>query len=214
MSEDAGLREIFDADRAARQAELALLSEAPATLRPRLARAVADARELDDSEEADLRLRRLADLCAQVPGPETIAALLAILDHRTPSIRTEAGEALLDVAFRRFKEVAQAVEGLLDSAHDGASMEELPFVLTEVRDPDPVPLVGRFLAHPSASVVAASIEALAAFGDAAAVAALEEYVDDEREATLDDLDDARATIGELAQAAILELEGEGEPIAS
>ncbi|MCB9593302.1 MAG: HEAT repeat domain-containing protein [Sandaracinaceae bacterium] len=199
------LHRIFDADRTARDAEEELLGEPSDELAPQLVGAVEEALALDDDEEAELRLRRLADLCAQVPGPKMADTLLKILDHPEPTIRAEAGEALLDVAFERFKEVARAVERALDRDHQGLSMQELPFVLTEIRDPDPLPLVARFLSHPDATVVAAGIEAMAAYGDPGAAKYLEPMLEDEREATLEDVDEGPTQIGELAAAALEEL---------
>lgn len=199
------LARIFNADRQAREAEEALLEFPPETLADLLAEAVEDALDQNDPDESELMLRRLADLCAQVPGPKMADALIAILDHRDPRIRAEAGEALLDVAFERYKEVARAVERALDRDHAGLSMQELPFVLTEIRDPDPIPLIARFLAHPSAVVVASAIEAMAAYGDPQAAKHLEALVDDDREATLEDVDEGPTRIGELAAAALEEL---------
>src|SRR5690606_37782897 len=132
---------------------------------PLIASAVREAWKNSDPEEQEQRLTRLADLCAQVQGPETVDALLSILDHEEPSVRNEAGECLLDVAYERFKEVALGIERLLSNGHEGHAMEELPFILCEIRDPDPIPLVARFLAHPRGEVVAAAIEALAGFND-------------------------------------------------
>lgn len=205
----AHLHALFDADRALRAAEDAFLeSEDEKKLTHVLAEAVREAWKQEDPDEQEMRLMRLADLCAQVQGPETVDALLSILDHDEPAVRNEAGECLLDVAYERFKEVALGVERLLDRGHDGHAMEELPFVLTEIRDPDPLPLVARFLSHPRGEVVAAAIEALAAYGDPGAIRHLEKLSDDAREVTLPDLDDATATIGDLAADAIAELEGD------
>jgi HEAT repeat protein len=205
MALEKTLHAIFDADRAAREAEDELLSADAGALADLLAAAVEEALDHHEPDESELRLRRLADLCAQVPGPKMVDALLAILDHPDPGIRTEAGEALLDVAFERFKEVARGVERALDRGDTGPAMQELPFVLTEVRDPDPVPLVARFLQSPRAEVVAAAIEALAAYGDPAAAKHLEPLLEDTREATLDELDEAPTKVGELAEAALEEL---------
>lgn len=200
------LEAIYDAVRRRDEAEEELLGSAdPEELADFLAGAVEEALDHHDPDESERRLRELTDLCAQVPGPKMADALIAILDHPEPGIRTEAGEALLDVAYDRFKEVARAVERALDKGHEGLSMQELPFVLTEVRDPDPVPLVARFLAHPDPDVVGAAIEALAELGDPAAGKHIEALVDDERVATLDDLDEGPTTIGELATAALEEL---------
>lgn len=201
------LTTIFDADRRAREAEARLFDAGePNALADLLAKATAEALALDDEEEAELRLTRLADLCAQVPGPKMADTLIAILDHPSPRVRVEAGEALRDVAYERFKEVARAIERALDRKHAGQAMQELPFVLTEVHDPDPIPLIARFLEHPDANVVAAAIEALVDYGDPAAAEHLEPLVDDEREAILEELDDAPAKIGELAESALEELD--------
>lgn len=205
MSADRLLARIFDADRDARDAEEELMRAPDDELADLLAEAVEDALDNTDSDESELRLRRLSDLCAQVPGPRMADALIAILGHDDPQVRIEAGEAIRDVAFERFKEVARAVERALDRDLRGIAMQELPFVLTEVRDPDPIPLVARFLKHPEPEVVAAAIEAIAAYGDPTAGEHLTPLVDDEREATLEDLDGGTSNIGELAKAALEEL---------
>ncbi len=206
MSLSDHLTTIFEADRRARDAEAKLIDEGePAALVKLLDGAVRDALAIEDEEEAELRLVRLADLCAQVPGPEMADALIAILDHPSPRVRVEAGEALRDVAYERFKEVARAIERVLAKQHGGQSMQELPFVLTEIRDPDPVPLIARFLQHPDGDVVGAAIEALVDYGDPSAVPHIERLVDDRREASLDELEDSPVSIGELAAEAIGEL---------
>ena len=210
MSATDALDRIFNADRLALEAEEELLETPAGQLAGFLSEAVSEAVALSDPDESELRLLRLADLCGQVPGPEMVDALLLILDHREASVRTEAGEALLDVAFKRFKEVARGIERALARQHDGQSMQELPFILTEIRDPDPVPLVARFLQHGSGAVVAAAIEALAGFGDPSAAPHLKALLDDTREATLEDVDEGPTVIGDLAADALEEL-GVDEP---
>ena len=96
MHARAYLSRLFDALRDAREAEYALLEGDPSDLAPLLSEAVEEALDHHDPDESDLRLRALIDLCAQVPGPAMADALLAILDHPDPQIRTEAGEAILD----------------------------------------------------------------------------------------------------------------------
>lgn len=209
MSLSDHLTTIFDADRRARDAEAALLAEgAPDELADLLEEATREAAALRDEDEAELRLVRLADLCAQVPGPKMADALITILDHPSPRVRVEAGEALRDVAYERFKEVALAVERALARQHGGLSMQELPFVLTEIRDPDPVPLIAKFLKHPDGDVVGAAIEALVDLGDPSAAPHIAPLVGDRREAVLEELDDAPVSIGELAAEALAELGGE------
>ncbi|MBZ0118225.1 MAG: hypothetical protein K8H88_14580, partial [Sandaracinaceae bacterium] len=116
------LEEIFAADRAARSAERELMAGSERELIALLAAQAREAVALDDVEESILRSRRLADLCAQIPCPDTVDALLHILDHDDPGVRVEAGEALLSVAYDRFKDVARATEKRLEMGHDGPSM--------------------------------------------------------------------------------------------
>src|SRR5690606_7180174 len=117
---------IFDAERALRAAERALLADKGPALAAQLARRVEEALALEDAGEAALRLFRLADLCAQVPGPQMADALIRILNADDLAVRNEAGEALLDVAYDRYAEVARAIERALDAGLRGPAMMELP----------------------------------------------------------------------------------------
>src|SRR5690606_36139193 len=168
-----------------------------------------EARALDDRNEAIMRLQRLADLCAQVPGPKMADALIDILDDEDPAVRAEAADALLDVGYARYAEVARAIERALDARRDGPVMEELPFFLAEIAEPSALPLIDRFIAHPGKEVVAAAIEALSELGDPGAVEILETLVDDPREVFLEGEDDdvTKGTLGELARDAIESLGG-------
>ncbi len=208
MSLPEHLNAVFAADRAVREAEARLLGEGDeAALSELFAMAVAQAKALSDRAEATARLERLADLCAQVPGPAMADALVSILDDEEPSVRLAAGEALLDVGYERYAEVARAVERALERGASGAAMGELPYVLAEIGEPSALRLIRRFLDNPKADVVAAAIEALAQLGDPEAIADLEELVDDTRTVTFEEFEEeTTATVGELAAAAIEELE--------
>lgn len=193
---------LFAAERALRESEEQFFAAAePEALSSAVSDAVATARALPPGDERSVRLYRLAMLCSELPGPKPVAALLDILDEDDVSARAEAGESLLELAYERYKEVAIAIEARLAKNHDGPSMEELPFILTEVFDPDPVPLVARFLAHPRADVVAAAIEALVTYGDPAAAAKLRPLLRDTRTVTIE-VEGGEATLGELAQEGI------------
>lgn len=200
---------IFEHDRRLREEETRLLADAnSAELVETLEVAVEEAKSSGDRADAIVRLERLADLCAQVPGPRMVDALIRILDDEEPQVRVVAGEALLDVGYERYAEVARAIERALDANARGPAMTELPFILAEIGEPSALQLIKRFLAHPDAEVVAAAIEALVHLDDPAASSALEKLVDDERQVTLEDVDqDRTTTIGELAEDAIDELEG-------
>ena len=198
------LQRIFDADRVLLKAESALLhkkgSEELITL---LERETHGALQMEDRKEGGMRLERLADLCAQVPGPRMTDALIAILDDGEPRVRVAAGEALRDLGYERYAEVARGIERALDRNADGIAMSELPWVLAEIAEPSALPLIRRFLDHPSAEVVAAAIEALAQMQDPEALADLERFVGDERIVTIEDFEDETKTaLGELAEDAL------------
>jgi HEAT repeat protein len=197
------LRAIFDAERALRQAESQLLQADHKSLEDLLSQAVAAAKAERDPYEAELRLTRLADLCAQVPGEAMADALLSILDEEQPGVRVQAAEALVDVAYERYAEVARAIERALQRGDDGPAMQELPWVLAEVAEPSAVPLVTKFLNHGNEEIVASAIEALTRLGDPQAVAALKKLVSDPRVVTVEEGDEEfTSTVGELASEAI------------
>lgn len=159
-----------------------------------------------------MRLSRLADLCAQVPSPAMADALILILNDDEPSVRAEAGEALTDMAYDLYAEVARAIVRALDRKLSGPALMELPFLLAEVGEPSALPLIKRFLEHSDKEVVAAAIESLAALGDPSAIELLEPFVDDERVVSVGDDDDEnlQATLGQLAEETIAALSGEDE----
>jgi HEAT repeat protein len=208
------LAALFDADRAMRQHENALLgiSEQKA-LRALLAAAVVDAKRQPSRQEATMRLERLADLCAQVEGPEMCDQLIAILDDDVPSVRLQAAEALVDVGFERYAEVARAIERALARDAQGPAMQELPWVLVEIAEPSARPLIARFLKNPAVEVVASAVEALAELGDRDAVKDLRPLMDDSRAVQLDDDgpdddEEMSATLGDLVRETIAALEEE------
>ncbi|HEX2677699.1 MAG TPA: hypothetical protein VHM19_13700 [Polyangiales bacterium] len=208
MSLQEHLDAIFDADRALRKAEADLLAGPPAELAKLLASAVDSAKREKRPAEAELRMIRLSDLCAQVPGPEMADALLALLDEDGPSVRVQAAEALVDVAFDRYAEVARAIERALERGDAGPKMRELPWVIVEVAEPSAVPLLKRFLAHADAEIAASAVEAAASLGDPAILPALAKLKDDPRMVTVENGDEElEASLGELASEALVALGG-------
>jgi len=198
------LRRIFDADRALRKAESELLrKKGSKELIDLLERETANALAMEDRGEGTVRLERLADLCAQVPGPRMTDALIAILNDGEPRVRVAAGEALRDLGYERYAEVARGIERALDRNADGMAMSELPWVLAEIAEPSALPLIRRFLDHPSSDVAAAAIEALAQLQDPDAKQHLERFVGDSRVVIIEDFEDeTKTTLGELAADAL------------
>ncbi|MBK8170055.1 MAG: HEAT repeat domain-containing protein [Sandaracinaceae bacterium] len=210
MKPEQFLETIFRADRELRDAEAHLMETRDQnTLVDILWKATEAARKMQDRREGTVRLERLADLCAQVSGPRMTDALILILDDEDPAVRVAAGEALLDVGYERYAEVARGIERVLEKKHKGSSMAELPWVLAEIGEPSALGLIRRFLENEDAEVCASAIEALATLTDPGAIPALEALVDDEREVSIDDGEsETTTTIGELAVEAIAELGGE------
>ena len=209
------LESIFRAERDLRDAEARLLDARDKNaLANLLARATSEALALRDRDEGALRLGRLADLCAQVPGPQMVDTLITMLDDEDESVRVQAGEALLDVGYDRYAEVARGIERALDRKHTGIAMTELPWILAEIGEPSALGLVRRVLASEDGEICASALEALVSLGDPAGADALDGLVDDPREVTVDGDDDEsdglRTTIGQLAREARAELRGGDE----
>lgn len=198
------LQRIFDSDRALRQAESKLLRKKGSDeLVALLERETENALGMEDRKEGAMRLERLADLCAQVPGPRMTDVLIAILNDGEPRVRVAAGEALRDLGYERYAEVARGIERALSRNADGPSMSELPWVLAEIAEPSALPLIRRFLDHPSPDVIAAAIEALAQLRDPDSISDLERFMSDPRVVTIEDFEDeTQTTLGELAADAL------------
>jgi HEAT repeat protein len=203
------LNALFEAERAMRSSENALLQNQPGELSELLAAAVKEAKALDDKAESRLRLERLADLCAQVPGPEMTDALISILDDASPAVRVQAAEALADVGFDRYAEVARGVERALSLPLTFA-LQELPWVLIELGEPSVRKLLVGFLDSKDGDVVASAVEALAELGDAASIKDLKKLANDPREVDIEgDEGEETVTVGDLAMEAIDALGGNG-----
>ncbi|MEM1414533.1 MAG: hypothetical protein AAGH15_06520 [Myxococcota bacterium] len=202
MNRSQALEAIFAADRALRTAEAELLGGAPDDVAALLRGAVEAAHGERDESERNVRLERLADLCAQVPGGRLTDALLSILNVDDPQVRGAAAESLEAVAYDYYGEVARAVEKALDAELMGPAMSELPYLFAEIGEPSAVPLLRRFLAHPEAQTVAAAIEASTVLADPGLVPDLEALMGDERDVTIADFEEeTSATVGELAREA-------------
>ncbi|MBW2225230.1 MAG: HEAT repeat domain-containing protein [Deltaproteobacteria bacterium] len=218
------LQRIFDADRVLQEAESVLLrNKSLDEVIALLGRETESALQMEDRKEGTMRLERLADLCAQVPGPRMTDALIAILNDAEPRVRVAAGEALRDLGYERYAELARGIERALDRNADGVAMSELPWVLAEIAEPSWVlaeiaepsalALIRRFLDHSSPDVAAAAIEALAQLANPEALADLERFVGDSRVVLIEDFEDeTKTTLGELAEEALEMLGVRHEPV--
>jgi len=199
----AQLKAVFDADRALRNAESGLLKSNNKELRSLLARAVTEAEKLSDASQSCMQLERLADLCAQAPGSETLDALVRMLDHDYPSVHIQACEALVDVGCDRPRLFAAAVKRALKRKRPSPALEQLPWIIAEIGEPDAEQLIKPFLDYQSPAIAGAAVEALISLATPEALAAIEPFKDDGRLIELDDEDcghEATITIGQLVRA--------------
>jgi HEAT repeat protein len=195
------LPELFDRERSVRRLHAELAKADPPALLDAIDAAVREALLLGDEAEGALRLVRLASLLGDLEGPRAVDLLIDVLGSEEPEARHTAGEALEDLAFDGFKEVALGVERALDRLPPGNSaLLELPYLLAGIGEPGVRKLLGRFLAHEDPEAVAAAIEVFVDMGDAGAASLIAPLEHDTREVSLEDEEgeEGTATIGELA----------------
>jgi HEAT repeat protein len=197
------LEALFDAERAVRDAHARLTAAEPEQVVGLLDDAVRVAEKLR-GDERSLRLVRLAEVLGDMQGPRVVDLLIDILASEDADARRAAGEALSERAWDRFKDVALGVErALVRLPATSPALLELPYILAEVPEPGALKLLGEFLKHKAADVVAAAIEALAQRADPDALDLLEPLAGDKRKVEIEDDEGAsgEATIGELVAEA-------------
>ena len=211
----ATLAQLFDAERAVRNAHDALVERPRA--RSFLSWRRRRAKRLDDTldeDEASLRLVRLSELLGEMEGPRVVDLLIDIVNCEDPDARRSGGEALAGLAWDRFKEVALGVERALERLPPGSpALAELPYMLAEIPEGGAMKLLGRFLAHSDPDAVAAAIEAIVETGDPSVLPMLDRLKGDTRKVELEDEGGTQgdATIGELVAEAHALLSGKGAP---
>ncbi len=197
----AQLDKLFEAERAVRSLHTELSKADPSALVAAATPAARAALDMKDAAEATVRLVRIAELLADVPGDASADLLVDILGSDQGEARLSAGEALEERGYSRFKELALAVERALGRLpQTSVALEELPYLLAEIPEPGVAKLLERFLKLESADAVSAAVEALVEIGDPNAVKMLSPLEKDTR--TVNVAGEASITIGELAREAI------------
>jgi HEAT repeat protein len=197
----ARLHNLFDAERNVRTLHAELCAVDSHALINAITPVAREMLGSSDSAEANLRLVRIAELLAEVPGEQAVDLLVDILGSEEAEARLSAGEALEERGYSRYKELALGIERALDRLpKDSVALQELPYLLAELPEPSVTKLLGRFLALESADAATAAIEALVEVGDPAAVKLLASLEKDAR--TVDVAGETRITVGELAREAI------------
>jgi HEAT repeat protein len=208
------LEQLFDAERTVRRLHDELAARPREELLGILGPATGKALEEKNDDEAALRLVRIAGLLGEHEGAKVVDLLIDVLASDHPEARHAAGAEIEELAFDRFKEVAEATERALKRLPAGSpALPELPYVLAQIPEPGVAKLLGQFLKHADPDAVAAAIEGLMEIGDPGAARLLEPLVKDDRTVELadDGAGSSEVTIGELATQAIGLLRGEDEP---
>ncbi|HSY25325.1 MAG TPA: hypothetical protein VK841_24535 [Polyangiaceae bacterium] len=210
------LEALFDAERAAREAQQELADGDLSEVVPVLEQATREALalEAEDEDESSLRLVRIAGVLGDLEGARVVDLLIDILGAADAETRQAAGVALSGLAFDRFKDVALGIERALTRIPSGSpALSELPYLLIEIPEPGVNRLLARFLAHGSADAVAAAVEAIVEIGDPSALPLLEPLSGDPRRVQLEDENgqEGDASIGELVAEAQAILGGAAKP---
>jgi HEAT repeat protein len=210
------LEALFDAERAAREAQQELADGDLSEVVPVLEQATREALalEAEDEDESSLRLVRIAGVLGDLEGARVVDLLIDILGAADSETRQAAGVALSGLAFDRFKDVAIGIERALTRIPSGSpALSELPYLLIEIPEPGVNRLLARFLAHGSADAVAAAVEAIVEIGDPSALPLLEPLSGDPRRVQLEDENgqEGDASIGELVAEAQAILGGAAKP---
>ena len=201
MDVAAHLHKLFDAERNVRTLHTELAAADPKALLDALVPAARETLASRDASESNLRLVRIAELLADIPGDAAVDLLVDILGSEEAEARLSAGEALEERGYSRYKELALGIERALDRLPKGSvALQELPYLLAEIPEPSVTKLLGRFLQQDAAEAVSAAIEALVEVGDPGAVKLLAPFENDAR--TVDVAGDTKITLGELAREAI------------
>jgi hypothetical protein len=198
------LSSLFDAEKEVRRQHLSLLQAERSSLLKLLAEEIASCHKEPFEEESNIRLVRIAAILGDCSGSKVVDSLIDILGSPSPEARLAAGNALTEMAFDRFKEVALGVERAIARLPIGnEALAEMPFMLIEIPEPGVAKLLKQFLAHKDAEAVAATIEACVEWGEPSMFDELKHLREDQREVEIDDDDGNIETIslGELAKEA-------------
>lgn len=154
-----------------------------------------------ENDEIPITLIRCAEMLVGVMTEDIVKTLSLGLDHDNPTVRLLAGDAITHVAEENIELIKPAIDDVLKSG--GTAAEEMPFILTELDDPEVEKILEKFLAHKEPEVVASAIEAATEIGNPEIISTLEKLTEDSRVVAADaELGDEETTIGQLAKDAI------------
>jgi HEAT repeat protein len=164
--------------------------------------------QIGENDALPFGLVRITEMLINYDSVAVAKLLGAGLGHPNPDVRLLSGDAMLHLTEEGLERIMPAVEDTLKEGGLGA--EEMPFLLTDVDDPEIPRVLERFLGQENADVVASAIEAIAEYGDPTSIPALEKLTGDTRPVSVEDnTDHADWTIGRLAEEAVDMLSQDG-----
>jgi HEAT repeat protein len=158
--------------------------------------------KLGEDDEVPITLVRCAEMLVGVMTENVVKILVQGLAHVNPTVRLLSGDAVTHIAEENMELLKPAIDDVL--AEGSRAAEEMPFILSELDEPEVFGILERFLAHESGEVVASAIEVLIEMDDPQAITAIEKLTKDSREVTVDEeMGSAeKTTVGQLAKDAL------------
>ena len=157
---------------------------------------------LKEEDEIPIPLIRCAEMLVGVMTENVVKTLILGLEHANPTVRLLSGDAITHVAEENLSLLGPAIDDILKSG--SAAAEEMPFILSELENPEAQQMLVKFLDHENAEVVASALEAFSEIGEPDVVPAIEKLTGDTRTVAVDaELGgDETTTVGQLAKDAI------------
>ncbi len=164
--------------------------------------------QIGESDAIPFGLVRITEMLINYNSAAVAKLLGAGLGHPNPDVRLLSGDAMLHLTEEGLERIMPAVEDTLKEGGLGA--EEMPYLLTDVDDPEIPRVLERFLDQKNADIVASAIDAIVEYGESASIPALEKLTGDTRSVSVEENSAlTECTVGRLAEEAIALLSQDG-----
>jgi hypothetical protein len=178
---------LFDAERSVRRLHEELRHVDRAVLIRTMAAAVTASLREQDERDAVIQQTCLAQILGQLTGDTAVDLLIDLFGSEHPEPQQIAGEALEQLAFDRFKEVALGIErALVRLPQSSPARSGFPYLLEEVPEPGVTILLGKMLKQVDADAVCAAVEMISDRKEISLIPELESLKSDPRLVDLDD----------------------------
>jgi hypothetical protein len=178
---------IFDAEHSVRRLHEELRHVDRAVLLRTMAAAVAASLREQNERDAVVQQTCLAQILGQLTGDAAVDLLIDLFGSEHPEPQQIAGEALEQLSFDRFKEVALGIErALVRLPQSSPARSGFPYLLEEVPEPGVAVLLGKMLHQVDADAVCAAVEMISDRKETSLIPELEALKSDPRLVDIDD----------------------------